>query len=181
MRFEEAPDYNLFRSLFRPYMPPKVNKFYDFWFNFQSWREFSMKDKENLDEAECREEKRWMERQNKQARQKAKKEEMQRIRNLVDNAFQNDPRLKKYQEEQKKKKAEEKRLKEEAAKKKEEERLQKLKEEKELQLKLEQEAKEKADKEKKEREKQKKAVARDRKVVRQFVKEKNFFTDDQIQ
>jgi hypothetical protein len=45
---------------------------------------------------------------------------------LVDNAFQNDPRLKKYQEEQKRKKAEEKKLKEEAAKKKEEERLQKL-------------------------------------------------------
>merc|ERR1719273_1070578 len=25
MRFEEAPDYNLFRSLFRPYMPPRNN------------------------------------------------------------------------------------------------------------------------------------------------------------
>ena len=35
-----------------------VDKFYDFWFSFKSWREFPHPDEEDVDQAECREEKR---------------------------------------------------------------------------------------------------------------------------
>lgn len=42
-----------------------VFRFYDFWERFESWRDFSLKAAEhNLDEAESREEKRWMMKEN---------------------------------------------------------------------------------------------------------------------
>ena len=36
----------------------QVDKFYDFWFSFKSWREFPHPDEEDVEQAECREEKR---------------------------------------------------------------------------------------------------------------------------
>lgn len=35
-----------------------VDKFYDFWFSFKSWREFPHDDEEDIEQAESREEKR---------------------------------------------------------------------------------------------------------------------------
>ncbi len=35
----------------------QVDKFYDFWFSFKSWREFPHPDEEDIEQAECREEK----------------------------------------------------------------------------------------------------------------------------
>jgi len=156
----------------------EVNAFYSFWYEFDSWREFSYLDEEEKERAENREERRWMEQQNRKMRQKRKKDEIQRIRTLVDTAYTHDPRLKKYKEEKKRKKEEEKRLKEEAAKEKERQRLQVLEEERKQQEKLEQDAKEKAQKEKKEKDKIKKAIAKDRKTIRQFVKDNNYFTSE---
>ncbi len=40
----------------------EVEKFYEFWNGFQSWRDFSHEDEYDPEEASCREEKRWMER-----------------------------------------------------------------------------------------------------------------------
>ena len=60
-----------------------MQKFYDFWFNFKSWRDFSFKNEYDLSEAEFREEKRWMERQNKKKTAKLKKEEHVRVLRLV--------------------------------------------------------------------------------------------------
>jgi DnaJ family protein C protein 2 len=40
----------------------EVERFYDFWNGFQSWRDFSHEDEYDPEEASCREEKRWMER-----------------------------------------------------------------------------------------------------------------------
>ena len=37
----------------------EVDRFYDFWFQFKSWREFPHPDEEDLEHAECREERRW--------------------------------------------------------------------------------------------------------------------------
>lgn len=42
-----------------------VNQFYTFWFNFESWREFHHEEEYNLEEAENRYEKRYMEKENK--------------------------------------------------------------------------------------------------------------------
>lgn len=48
----------------------KVKAFYNFWDNFETWRDFSCHDEYNLEEAEDRYEKRWMESQNKVIRKK---------------------------------------------------------------------------------------------------------------
>jgi len=51
----------------------EIKKFYDFWFSFKSWRDFSGEDEFDVKEAESRDEKRWMERQNERERRKKKK------------------------------------------------------------------------------------------------------------
>lgn len=70
-----------------------VNKFYDFWYSFKSWRDFSFDLEFDTDQAECREEKRWMERQNSKSVKSKKQEENARIRRLVDLAYKHDPRI----------------------------------------------------------------------------------------
>ncbi|KAL7976292.1 hypothetical protein Chor_002511 [Crotalus horridus] len=52
-------------------------------YNFDSWREFSYLDEEEKEKAECRDERRWIEKQNRAGRSLRKKEEMNRIRTLV--------------------------------------------------------------------------------------------------
>ncbi|PSN53345.1 DnaJ subfamily C member 2 [Blattella germanica] len=61
----------------------QVEKFYCFWYNFRSWREYSYLDEEEKDQALVREERRWIERLNKAVLAKLKKEEMSRIRTLI--------------------------------------------------------------------------------------------------
>ncbi|XP_078432377.1 dnaJ and Myb-like DNA-binding domain-containing protein [Wolffia australiana] len=87
----------------------EVDLFYGFWYGFKSWREFPHADEFDIEQAENREHKRWMERQNAKLGEKAKKEEHARIRTLVDNAYKKDPRILKRKEEEK---AEKKRRKE---------------------------------------------------------------------
>lgn len=70
-----------------------VDRFYDFWYSFKSWRDFSFDLEYDTDQAECREEKRWMERQNAKHVKVKKLEENTRIRKLVDLAYKHDPRL----------------------------------------------------------------------------------------
>lgn len=70
-----------------------VEKFYNFWYSFKSWRDFSFDLEHDTDQAECREEKRWMERQNSKHVKTKKLEENTRIRKLVDLAYKHDPRL----------------------------------------------------------------------------------------
>ncbi len=72
-------------------------------------------------EAESREEKRWMERKNERSQAKHKREEMQRIAKLVDNAYKVDPRIRKIKEEEQARKDKIKKEKEEVARKKREE------------------------------------------------------------
>jgi DnaJ homolog subfamily C member 2 len=87
----------------------EVDKFYNFWYNLKSWREFLDDDEYDLEQAESREHKRWMERQNMKLQEKAKKAEYARVRTLVDNAYKKDPRIQRRKEE---KKAEKQRRKE---------------------------------------------------------------------
>ena len=63
-----------------------VYKFYDFWDNFESWRDFSVYDEYNLDEAESRYEKRYMEKENRRIKGAHLKKERQRIIKLVEMA-----------------------------------------------------------------------------------------------
>ncbi|XP_065674445.1 dnaJ homolog subfamily C member 2 isoform X2 [Hydra vulgaris] len=156
-----------------------VNAFYTFWYDFHSWRNFSNLDTEDTSKAESREERRWMEAENKKMRQKRKKEEIARIRKLVDVLFQNDPRLKKYKQELKLKKLEEKKAKEKIEQEKEMQRKLALEEEKKSKDKAELEAKEKVLKEKKEKEKLRKSAAKDRKTIKQAIKNESYFNIDE--
>ena len=61
----------------------EVNDFYTFWYDFDSWREFSYLDEESKESAQDRDERRWIDKQNKSARAKKKKEETTRLRQLV--------------------------------------------------------------------------------------------------
>jgi DnaJ family protein C protein 2 len=116
----------------------EVDKFYNFWYNFKSWREFPDDDEYDLEQAESREHKRWMERQNAKLQEKAKKAEYARVRTLVDNAYKKDPRIQRRKEEEKAEKQRRKEAKylakklqeEEAAKAAEEERIRKEEESK---------------------------------------------------
>mmetsp|Transcript_37680 Transcript_37680/g.87123 ORF Transcript_37680/g.87123 Transcript_37680/m.87123 type:complete len:774 (-) Transcript_37680:166-2487(-) len=79
--------------------PRAWKRFYDFWYGFQSWRDPVMlaqkagEDICDLDEAECREEKRWMVRENQRVAKQYKQQERDRISKLVSLAESFDPRI----------------------------------------------------------------------------------------
>uniref|UniRef100_A0A8C5K571 J domain-containing protein n=1 Tax=Jaculus jaculus TaxID=51337 RepID=A0A8C5K571_JACJA len=99
-----------------------VDAFYSFWYNFDSITDQKSKPlyEEEKEKAECRDERRWIEKQNRAIRAQRKKEEMNRIRALVDNTYSCDPRIKKFKEEEKAKKEAEKKAKAEAKRKEQE-------------------------------------------------------------
>lgn len=70
-----------------------IDDFYSFWFSFKSWREFPHPDEEDVELAEGRDERRWIERHNAKLREKGRKEEIRRINEFVDLAHRLDPRL----------------------------------------------------------------------------------------
>lgn len=147
----------------------EVVKFYDFWFTFKSWREFPQEDEHDLETAECREHKRWMERENSKMREKAKKEEVRRLRNFVELAEKLDPRIQAQKQAQKDAKEAKKQAKLDEKKRKEEEAAALLKEEEEKKAAEEAAKKASKDDEKKEREKQKKALRKERARLRTII------------
>ncbi|CAK8569101.1 unnamed protein product [Lathyrus sativus] len=144
----------------------EVDGFYNFWYSFKSWREFPQSDEFDLEQADSRDHRRWMERQNAKLSEKARKEEYARIRTLVDNAYKRDPRILRRKEEAK---AEKKRKKESKylAKKLEEEEAARIAEE-ERQRKAEEDKKaaEAASAQKKVKEKEKKLLRKERTRLR---------------
>ncbi|XP_034935079.1 dnaJ homolog subfamily C member 2 [Chelonus insularis] len=159
-----------------------VEKFYSFWYDFESWREYSYLDEEDKESGQDRDMRKWIEKKNKATRSKRKKEEMARIRSLVDTAYAVDPRIKKFQQEDKDKKLAAKRAKQEAAKARqmEEERLAKEAARKEREEKEKRELEEKARQDllKQEREAMKKALKKERKALRDVCKTGNYFADN---
>ena len=76
----------------------EVKAFYDFWHKFKSWREFPHEDEEDVECAEDRFHKRWIERFNAKLRAAGKKEESRRLRDFVDAAHAHDPRVARHRE-----------------------------------------------------------------------------------
>ncbi|MGH0127860.1 UNVERIFIED_CONTAM: hypothetical protein FKN15_032529 [Acipenser sinensis] len=144
-------------------------------YNFDSWREFSYLDEEEKEKAECRDERRWIDKQNRGARAQRKKEEMNRIRTLVDTAYSFDPRIKKFKDDEKARKEAEKKAKVDAKRKEQEEKERARQAELEAarlaKEKEEEEAKQVAMQAKKEKEIQKKASKKERQKLRTTCKE----------
>ncbi|KAF9224713.1 DnaJ-domain-containing protein [Gyrodon lividus] len=78
-----------------------VEAFYDFWYNFDSWRSFEYLDKEVNEGSDSRDDKRYTEKKNKTERARRKKEDTARLRSLVDITLGLDPRIKRIKQEEK--------------------------------------------------------------------------------
>jgi len=159
-----------------------VDRFYSYWYEFDSWREYSHLDEEDKEKAGDKWERREIDKINKAQRKEKKAEETKRVRKLVDNAYNSDPRIAKFREEEKNEKLAKKKAKADQAKarKDEEERVKKEQEDAERK---EKEAKEEADKvkkaaEKKEKDELKRLIKIERKRLRTFSKEQNYFVND---
>jgi DnaJ homolog subfamily C member 2 len=155
-----------------------VERFYDFWYDFQSWREYSYLDEEDKDKGQDRDERRWIDKQNKQMRLKKKKEEMARIRQLVDLAYNNDPRIVKFKREEKDKKLAAKKAKQTAAQAQKAEEERQAKEVAAAKLKAAEEEQKRIEQLQKEREIQKRALKKERKALRDFAKSNDYFVTD---
>lgn len=133
-------------------------------------------DEEDKDKGQDREERRWIEKQNKDIRKKRKKEEMSRIRSLVDLAYNNDPRIVKFRNDDKEKKQAAKRARMSAvqAAKAEEERV--LKEAQLAKEKAEQAEQKRIEQIRMEKEQQKRALKKERKLLRDTAKEQNYYS-----
>lgn len=152
-----------------------VEAFYNFWYNFDSWRSFEYLDEDVPDDNENRDQKRHMERKNTNARKKKKAEDNARLRKMLDDASAGDERIKRFRQQANAAKNKKKLDKEEAEKRaKEEARLKKESEEKAAR---EAEEKAKADREasKKAKEAAKTAVKKNKRVLKGSVKDANYF------
>merc|ERR1719412_33297 len=119
----------------------EVDRFYSFWFEFSSWREYSYLDEEDKEKAGDKWERREIDKINKAQRKEKKAEETKRIRKLVDNAYNSDPRIAKFREEEKNEKLAKKKAKADQAKARrdeEEKKMRSLRKRKQRQTKLRQ-------------------------------------------
>ncbi|EZG46815.1 DnaJ domain protein [Gregarina niphandrodes] len=76
----------------------EVKEFYKFWSNYESWRDFSNATEFNLEEAQDKEEKKWMQKENWKVVKGLLKAERQRVLKFVTTAEAQDPRLKEARE-----------------------------------------------------------------------------------
>ena len=153
----------------------EVETFYNFWYNFDSWRSFEYQDEDVPDDSADRDQRRHIEKKNLNARRKKKTEDTARLRKLVDDALSLDGRTARFRQQEKAQKnkkrdereAEARKAAEEAAKKKEEdERLQKERNEADKAERAEG---------KKAKEAAKTAAKKNKRVVRSAVKDANYF------
>lgn len=154
-----------------------VEHFYNFWYNFDSWRSFEYQDEDVPDDNENRDQKRHIERKNNNARKKKKTEDTSRLRSLVDQGMAGDERIKKFRDQERAGKNK-KRLDKEAAEKKAKENAERQKVEDEK-LRKEKEEAEKAEKAegKKAKEAAKNAAKKNKRVLKSSVKDANYFTE----
>lgn len=155
----------------------EVEEFYNFWYNFDSWRSFEYQDEDVPDDNENRDQKRHIEKKNANSRRKKKTEDTTRLRHLVDDCLAQDERIKKFRQQERagkdkrrlEKEAEAKRLAEE----KEQARLEEERKKKEAEetAKVEREANKKA------KEAAKNAAKKNKRVLKGSVKDVNYFAE----
>ncbi|KAI9802272.1 MAG: hypothetical protein M1825_002993 [Sarcosagium campestre] len=154
-----------------------VEAFYNFWYNFDSWRSFEYQDEDVPDDNENRDQKRHVERKNAAARKKKKTEDTARLRRLVDDALAQDERIKLFRQQDRagrdrkrlEREAEAKRAAEDAAAAKEEQAR--------LQREIDEAAKLERQEGKKAKEAAKAAVKKNKRVLKGALKDANYFVD----
>ena len=158
----------------------EVDEFYDFWFSFKSWREFEHDtDEFDLDQAEMREEKRWMQRQIEKQKKELKNKENRRVAKLVERAYKTDPRVITAKAVEKARKEQERRDKAEARKRREEEALAKIRAVEEAAAIAEEKAAQEKQNAKKAREKEKNALRNARRKLRKMCDSNEFILEDE--
>lgn len=152
-----------------------VERFYDFWYNFDSWRSFEYQDEDVPDDNEHRDQRRQVEKKNQNARRKKKTEDTARLRHLVDDALSLDDRIKRFRKEENEQKHKKRNEKEAEAKRAAEEAAaQKAEEERAAKDKEAADKVEKAEG-KKAKEAAKTAAKKNKRVVRGAAKDANYF------
>jgi DnaJ family protein C protein 2 len=107
-----------------------VDQFYFFWsYSFKSWRDFGYLSEYDLSNAESRDERRWMERQNTKTNLAKKKEEKEQLKKLVAECKKYDVRVKRFAQEEAELREQQRVQKEQERRQKELERIQREDEE----------------------------------------------------
>ncbi|KAJ6570269.1 DnaJ-domain-containing protein [Mycena vulgaris] len=91
---EPSNDPNDIKGHAFPALKAHVEAFYDFWYNFDSWRSFEWLDKEVNEGSDSRDDKRYTEKKNKSERARRKRDDIARVRGIVDLCLSVDPRIK---------------------------------------------------------------------------------------
>ncbi|GAB1200292.1 DnaJ domain-containing protein [Aspergillus pseudonomiae] len=155
----------------------EVDNFYNFWYNFDSWRSFEYLDEDVPDDGESRDQKRHTEKKNANARRKRKNEDTARLRKLVDDCAAQDERIKKFRKAARADKDKKRLEKEAEAKRLAEEKEKARLEEEQRKKDAEEAAKAEREKNKKAKEAAKNATKKNKRVVKGSVKEVNYFAD----
>ncbi|KAI2786877.1 Zuotin [Penicillium oxalicum] len=155
----------------------EVETFYNFWYNFDSWRTFEYLDEDIPDDGEGRDQKRHTEKKNANARRKRKSEDIARLRELVDECLALDERIKKFKQQARAGKDAKRKAKEEEAKRLIEERERAKAEAEAAKKNAEEAAKAEREEKKKAKEAAKNAAKKNKRVLKSSVKDVNYFAD----
>lgn len=155
----------------------EVEEFYNFWYNFDSWRSFEYLDEDVPDDNENRDQKRHIERKNANARRKKKTEDTARLRKLVDECLAMDERIKRFRKEERAGKDKRRLEKEAEAKRIAEEKERARQEEERRKKEAEEAAKAEREAQKKAKEAAKNAAKKNKRVLKGSVKDVNYFAE----
>jgi len=151
-----------------------VEEFYNFWYNFDSWRSFEYQDEDVPDDNENRDQKRHVERKNNNARKKKKTEDTARLRALVDECLAGDERIKKFRQQERAGKNKKKEEREEAERKQKEDQAKAKVEGERLKQEAQEVAKAEKAEGKKAKEAAKNAAKKNKRVLKSSVKDVNY-------
>ena len=155
----------------------EVDDFYNFWYNFDSWRTFEYLDEDVPDDNENRDQKRHIEKKNANARRKRKAEDTARLHRVIDDCMALDQRLKKFRQEARAGKDKKRLEKEAEAKRVQEEKEKARLEEQQRQKAAEDAVKAEREQNKKSKEAAKNAAKKNKRVVKASAKDVNYFAE----
>lgn len=154
-----------------------VDSFYNFWYNFDSWRTFEYLDEDVPDDNENRDQKRHVEKKNANARRKRKTEDTARLRHLVDDCAALDERIKNFRKAARAGKDKKRLEKEAEAKRLADEKEKARLDEEQRKKDAEEAAKADREKAKKVKEAAKNAAKKNKRVLKGAVKDVNYFAE----